>query len=278
MIFGLMEGVIVAAGLAGGVAIGRRARQAAEDDDKAARRRAGEGGGSGGAGVDGLARTRGSTEGSSAVVGGATQTLTVMFVGDSASGKSLFCTRTASADGSVGRETLAKTYAPTWIRADVALSSTRRVAFQLLDTPGRAGLSSLCVPFYRQVDAVVLVFDVGSLGTFEALQTTWYAALEEHRLGSSRGHKPGSCVVLANVIDERRERQVKRSVAVAWCESVGLPYFETHPADGIVWRKMLATLWETVTGVGRGGDGRDELGAYEGFEALMRARKPRARG
>ena len=68
----------------------------------------------------------------------------------------------------------------------------------------------------------------------------WYAAVLQHRQMDK--HAAGTCVVLAHVIDERRERQVTRREASAWCELNGLPFFETHPADIRGWRRLLVHL------------------------------------
>ena len=260
--FGFLEGALVLAGLTGGWAIGRRARQAVHDDAVPGRHgaiRRGVGPGdrvlspmadSAGDGVAALADT----------------TITAMLVGSASVGKTMFCMRTTYPE-SLGRETLPKTVAPAWHRADVAVSSTTRVTFQLLDTPGREGLSVLCVPFYQHVNAVILVFDVGNASSFEELKSAWYAAVQQHRLSvANPRHKTGTCVVLANIVDERRERQVKRSVASSWCESVGLPYFETHPSDAVVWRKMFATLWRNSLAGPAASRDLTELESAKGFE------------
>lgn len=174
------------------------------------------------------------------------ETMTVMLAGDSGSGKTLFCSRVALAGSSeaLGRETLPRTVAPVWQRVDATVTlegSPKRVSFQFLDTPGRSELAELLVPFYRQAHAVVLLFDVGSAASFERMQTAWYAAVQQHRLELG-SYPAGSTVVLAHVIDERRERQVTRREASAWCQSVGCTYFETHAKDSTSWRRMLSHL------------------------------------
>jgi len=71
----------------------------------------------------------------------------------------------------------------------------------------------------------------------------WYAAVQQHRPAAGR-NSAGAIVVLAHVIDERRERQVTRREASTWCESVSLPYYETHPADVRGWKRMLQHIAE----------------------------------
>ena len=167
-----------------------------------------------------------------------------MLVGEPGVGKSLFVSRISNLDG-VGRETLPKTLAPTWQRADIPLVPNGQVTFQLLDMPG--SLPELSIPFYAHAHAVVLMFDVGSASSFARMKMLWHTSLKQHRdLVPGARYAPGSTVVLAHIIDERRERQVTRREASAWCASagVGLPYFETHPLETSP--KVLAHLAAAV--------------------------------
>ena len=168
-------------------------------------------------------------------------TMTVMMVGESGVGKTLLCSRITHIDGP-GRETLAKTLTPTWQPVDLDVDQSK-VCFQILDTPGRPGLKPLCAPFCRPVDAVVMVFDVSNPASFDALKYSWLDDVMQHRLGNSQ-RLDGTCIVLANVIDERRERQVRRVDASSWCLENDLPYFETHPLDQTAWKRMLAHLFK----------------------------------
>ena len=54
----------------------------------------------------------------------------------------------------------------------------------------------------------------------------WYSAVRLHRFAAGARHSQGATVVLAHIIDERRERQVTRREAAAWAQQVGVPYFE----------------------------------------------------
>ena len=167
-------------------------------------------------------------------------TATVMLVGDPAAGKSLFVERCTNRDG-IGRETLPRTLAPAWESAFMPLP-LGRATFHFLDTPG--AYPELSVPFYRGVQFVVLVFDVSNANSFVNLKMLWYTAVQTHRLNLANARiKPGSCVVLAHIIDERRERAVTRRDAARWCASKQLPYFETHPAEAVP--KVLSHIAQT---------------------------------
>jgi len=234
----MLEVLAVAAGLGAGLSLGRRSRQAAHD----AAREETE---SAEAKISSLSSTgehlRGSIPG---------RTITVMLVGESGVGKTLICRRITDPEA-LGRETLQRTSAPSWHRADATLRAAspvlppQRLCVQMLDTPGRESIAMLNVPFFRSVQAVVLVFDVGSAASFQALKDTWYVAVQRHRISAGKA-SARSCVVLAHVIDERRERQVTRREAAQWCAGMDLAYFETHANDGGLggpgWRRLLSHL------------------------------------
>ena len=94
-------------------------------------------------------------------------------------------------------------------RAACALGAA---SFMFLDTPG--SMPELSIPFYRQVNSVVLVFDVGSSQSFAKMKTLWYSAVRLHRDAAGGARTAAdSTISLAHVIDERRERQVTRREA-----------------------------------------------------------------
>jgi len=184
-------------------------------------------------------------------------TLTVMLVGDSAVGKTLFCSRVIA---STTRQDLAEddgpTFAPNWLRAELDLQldekvrKESRLCFHFLDTPGRPELEQLLAPFYRQAAGLVLVFDAGSLASFTRMQSHWLAQVKAQRVQWTR-QTAGSVVVLAQVLDERIERQVTRRDASSWCLHHQLPYFETHEKDNAGWRRMLTHLARVCLGLTR---------------------------
>ena len=224
----MLEGLAVAVGASLGLALGARARQTVQDERTAhesaswAPQRLP---------FDLVANP-------SVAVDRPGSVMTVMLVGDSGSGKTMLLTRLQS-DGELGRETLPRTMAPSWHRLDLDMPD-QRVVFQVLDTPGTPELSELLVPFYRVCNGTVLMFDVSSALSYARMQRA-YETVCEQRVNDARA-QDGSIVVLAHIIDERRERQVTRRDASSWCTLQGLPYFETHAKDAHSWRRMLMAL------------------------------------
>lgn len=240
MPIGILEFGLVAAGVSAGFSLGSRLRErfaaATEPPHQS------------GDGSIKKSATAGLSQQTAAAYSGNidAMTLTVMLVGEPSVGKTLYCERLASSDG-VGRETMPRTLVPQWHRATITLPSVGRVCFQFLDTPGV--LPELSVPFYRQTQACILCFEVGSSLSFAKMKSLWYSNVRLHRFAGGARHDPRTTIVLAHIIDERRERQVTRREAAAWCQQQKPPlaYFETHTTvNEKPYPRVLAHLADTL--------------------------------
>jgi Ras-related protein Rab-7A len=117
----------------------------------------------------------------------------------------------------------------------------RLVTMQLWDTAGQERFQSLGVAFYRGADCCVLVYDVNSLKSFEALDS-W----RDEFLIQASPHDPENFpfVVLGNKIDvEESKRQVTQKRAMTWCQAKGnIPYFETSAKEAINVEQAFQTV------------------------------------
>ena len=142
---------------------------------------------------------------------------------------------------------------------------------QLWDTAGQERFQSLGVAFYRGADCCVLVYDVNSSKSFEALDG-WRdefliqvsppglrhpqpSARSDPDLGEllrftttpqASPHDPENFpfVVLGNKIDmEDSKRMVSQKRAMTWCQSKGnIPYFETSAKEAINVEQAFQTI------------------------------------
>ncbi|KAJ9111155.1 Ypt/Rab-type GTPase Rab7 [Naganishia adeliensis] len=137
----------------------------------------------------------------------------------------------------------------------------RVVTMQLWDTAGQERFQSLGVAFYRGADCCVLVYDVNSSKSFEALDgwrdeflvqaSLLYFSVpgrkkeRRHALTASP-HDPENFpfVVLGNKIDmEDSKRMVSQKRAMTWCQSKGnIPYFETSAKEAINVEQAFQTI------------------------------------
>ena len=58
--------------------------------------------------------------------------------------------------------------------AEIALGS-QRLGLRLYDTAGQERFAPLTKPYYRQADGVIIVYDVGSVRSFESALSYWVA-------------------------------------------------------------------------------------------------------
>ena len=102
---------------------------------------------------------------------------------------------------------------------------------QLWDTAGQERFQSLGVAFYRGADCCVLVFDVNSTKSFEALESWRDEFLIQ---ASPRDPDNFPFVVLGNKIDVDNKRVISTKRAKTFCASKGdIPYFETSAKEAI---------------------------------------------
>ncbi|KAH6883778.1 GTP-binding protein ypt7 [Coprinopsis sp. MPI-PUGE-AT-0042] len=117
----------------------------------------------------------------------------------------------------------------------------RPVTMQLWDTAGQERFQSLGVAFYRGADCCVLVFDVNSSKSFQALES-W----RDEFLIQASPHDPDNFpfVVLGNKVDvDESKRQVTQKRALAWCQAKGnIPYFETSAKEAINVEQAFQTV------------------------------------
>ncbi|TEB19943.1 hypothetical protein FA13DRAFT_1767012 [Coprinellus micaceus] len=108
----------------------------------------------------------------------------------------------------------------------------QQVTIQLWDTAGQERFQSLGVAFYRGADCCVLVFDVNSSKSFQALESWRDEFLIQ---ASPNDPEEFPFVVLGNKVDvDESKRQVSQKRAMTWCQAKGnLPYFETSAKEAI---------------------------------------------
>ena len=151
-----LELIAIAAGIGMGLSLGSRSRQVAYEEAQDEVERSTR--------QDKLVWVSTSGTGGSDLLQEVPETImTVMLIGDSGSGKTLFCRRITEPDA-LGSGTLQKSVEPSWHSVHVSLQAEspprqirQRLIVQMLDTPGRDSLTSLIVPFYRSIQACILV-------------------------------------------------------------------------------------------------------------------------
>ncbi|XP_066436826.1 ras-related protein Rab-7a-like [Eleutherodactylus coqui] len=101
------------------------------------------------------------------------------------------------------------------------------VTVQIWDTAGTERFQSLGAALYRGTDCCLLVFDVTTPSSFQALDT-WHKEFLVQADPSSPETFP--FVVVANKVDVD-ERQVSPHQAQQWCKAYNAEYFETSAKE-----------------------------------------------
>ncbi|XP_053328717.1 ras-related protein rab7-like [Spea bombifrons] len=103
------------------------------------------------------------------------------------------------------------------------------VTVQIWDTAGTERFQSLGAALYRGTDCCLLVFDVASPSSFQAVET-WHKEflVQAEPLNADRF----PFVVLANKTD-LEERQVSPRQAQDWCKTCSAEYFETSAKEAV---------------------------------------------
>lgn len=104
------------------------------------------------------------------------------------------------------------------------------VFLQIWDTAGQERFHSLGPGYFRGADACALVYDVTNMRSFEALDK-WCEDFI-----SNAGLKPDQTetfpfIVIGNKCDLRDNRQVSLDRALAWCEKVQFPHYESSARE-----------------------------------------------
>lgn len=100
-----------------------------------------------------------------------------------------------------------------------------KVKLQIWDTAGQERFRSITHAYYRDADAIILVFDVTNRATFDHLKS-WIADAKEH------GKDHTIMFVVGNKIDLTSHRQVKMEEAKEMADHYGLHYMETSGKTG----------------------------------------------
>ena len=120
----------------------------------------------------------------------------------------------------------------------VAISG-QSVRVNFFDCAGGAEYFEIRNEFYKDASGGLLVFDVGSRASFEALET-WVAEANSH------GSNDPVFVVSANKVDCSR-RAVSEAEGRRWAASHGFDYFETSAKDGSNVAPMFEGLLAAVS-------------------------------
>ncbi|XP_071483748.1 dnaJ homolog subfamily C member 27-like [Diadema antillarum] len=128
----------------------------------------------------------------------------------------------------------------------------RELKVNIFDMAGHPIFYEVRNEFYRDTQGAVLVYDVCSRGSFEALES-WLSEMKREIGDASEMDRVVFCVC-ANKTDRASQRVVDESEGRLWADDKGFRYFETSALTGDGIPDMFAALFQgLVTAFENGG-------------------------
>ena len=150
----------------------------------------------------------------------------VVLIGESGVGKT--CIIAQFTNGKFDPNTVTSLTAQ-YIRKNVDLPDGETITFDIWDTAGQEKYRALAKIFYKDARAIVLVYDVTSLKSFEEIKNYWYEQIKQ--LGSDNI----VIAIAANKYDLYEEKQVSNEDGEEFAKSIGAIFVSTSAknASGI---------------------------------------------
>ena len=150
----------------------------------------------------------------------------VVLIGESGVGKT--CIIAQFTNGKFDPNTVTSLTAQ-YIRKNVDLPDGETITFDIWDTAGQEKYRALAKIFYKDARAIVLVYDVTSIKSFEEIKNYWYEQIKQ--LGSENI----VIAIAANKYDLYEEKQVSNEDGEEFAKSIGAIFVSTSAknASGI---------------------------------------------
>lgn len=116
-----------------------------------------------------------------------------------------------------------------------------KVRIKVWDTAGQERYKSLASSFFRNVEGIILVFDVSNKESFDDLKI-WLDSIKSN-VGSDNKVKK---IIIGNKID--LEREVTKEEAEIFCKKLNIEYYETSAKENVNVREAFLKLVNIMLG------------------------------
>ncbi|XP_065680883.1 ras-related protein Rab-26 isoform X1 [Hydra vulgaris] len=147
----------------------------------------------------------------------------VMLIGDSGVGKT--CLLIRFKDGAFLSGSFISTVGIDF-RNKTIIVDEKKVKLQIWDTAGQERFRSVTHAYYRDAQALLLLYDVGSRRTFDNTRA-WLSEIKDY------ASTDAVVMLLGNKADLTKERQVKREEGEKLAMNFNVPFLETSAKTGI---------------------------------------------
>ena len=160
--------------------------------------------------------------------------LKVVFLGDTAVGKSCLAVRFARNEFFEFQE---PTIGAAFLGKNINLND-KRYKFEIWDTAGQERYRSLAPMYYRGAKAAVIVYDITDEDTFKGAKT-WVSEIQK---------KSENCLILlvGNKVDLTMNRKVDIHMVKEYVDNNNLIYMESSAKTGLNVDKIFTTIAENI--------------------------------
>lgn len=114
------------------------------------------------------------------------------------------------------------------------------IRIQIWDTAGTTRYNTITPNYYRNVDGILLVFDITNIKSFEMV-SYWIKEINEKTDISKK-----DLLLVGNKIDLEESREVKKEEGAKVADDIGIPYVETSAKTfedtKIAFEKLIAQI------------------------------------
>ncbi|KAI6215076.1 Ras-related protein Rab-26 [Aphelenchoides besseyi] len=174
---------------------------------------------------------------------------TVMLIGDTSCGKT--CLLIRFKDGTFMSNNFITTVGIDYRNKLVEVDQLK-VKLQIWDTAGQERFRSITTSYYRDADAILLVFDVSNRTSFENIRN-WLTQIKEY------AKETVEIVLVGNKADLGSQRKVKTEEAKQLGAVYGIPYIETSAKTGKNVNNVFELLARKLIGASNGQRVQDEV-------------------
>ncbi|TMS37150.1 hypothetical protein L596_004144 [Steinernema carpocapsae] len=167
----------------------------------------------------------------SSIFADAHYSFTVMILGDSCTGKT--CLLIRYKDGTFMSNNFISTVGIDYRNKLVEIDKTK-VKLQIWDTAGQERFRSITSSYYRDADALLLVYDVTNRGSFENIRN-WLAQIQEY------AKEDVQITLIGNKVDLASQRKVTSDEGKQLAAAYNIPFVETSAKTG---QRVQETFYE----------------------------------
>ena len=163
----------------------------------------------------------------------------VVLVGEAGVGKTCIISQYVN---SIFQEEMESTMNGSFFSKSFTFNKGKILRLEIWDTAGQEKYRSLSKMFYKDANAVILVYDITRLDSFQEIKKFWMKEIEENT------PKEINKILVANKSDLYNEEAVDEEKARNYAEEIGASYFQTSAKNNYGINDLFMEIAKKHTG------------------------------